>query len=135
MDVSGQLYRRLLLSGAVGAVTADCFSLLPKLNMSCTASLYVLEKCHAGNQAVLPRSYNPFPGHYIDRVISVGVFQNNFPLRLTLQCRAVAATNLSFRSTLRKRKAASHFKAPDFDCSRAAGRAFRRSATVLCRLS
>lgn len=122
--------------------TAGCFSpgrlaLLPKTNLGRTASFYVLEKslAHAGNQAVPPRSCNPFPGHYIDSVISVGVFQNNFPLRLTLQRRAtsVAATNRSFHPALRTRKAASHFKAPDFDCSQAAGRTFRRSATMLCR--
>ena len=63
----------------VVSFTADCFSpgrwaLLPKLTMGRTASFYVLEKslAHAGNRAILPRSWKPFPGHYIDRVISVG---------------------------------------------------------------
>jgi len=91
--------------------TAGCFSpgrwaLLSKRNLGRTASLYVLEKSlvHAGNQTAPPRSCNPFPGHYIDRVISVGVFQNNFPLHLTLQRRAtsVAATSRSFRTRFAK---------------------------------
>jgi len=129
MDVSGQLYRRLLLSGAVGAVTQTDYGPHSQFLRSGKIPGPCRESSHTSS-VVKAVPWSLHRQSYLSRL-----FQNNFPLRLTLQHRAVAATHLSFRSTFRTRKAASHFKAPDFDCSRAAGRAFRRSATVLCRLS